>query len=158
MAVHSAGILLFRLRNGRLELFLARPGGPYFVNRDRGVWSIPKGLGEGDETLLDTAKREFEEETGFAVDGAFMDLGSVRLRSGKMVHAWGLEGDVDASQAVSNTFEMEWPKHSGRMQAFPEMDEAAWFSVDEARVRITPGQLPFIDRLLEQLGARGRLA
>ena len=151
MVVHSAGILLFRFNGEQLEIFLAHPGGPYFANKDKGVWSIPKGLREGGEDMLATAKREFHEETGFVVDGAFIELGMVKLHSGKRVHAWALEGDVDASKLVSNTFTMEWPKHTGQIREFPEMDTGVWFSEDEARVRITLGQLDLIDRLIDHL-------
>jgi predicted NUDIX family NTP pyrophosphohydrolase len=154
MDLHSAGVLLYRFNRQRLEVLLAHPGGPYFENRDDGVWSIPKGLRENNEELLDTARREFEEETGTAVDGHFIALGTVRLRSGKTVYAWALEKDVDASTMVSNTFQMEWPRHSGQIREYPEMDMSAWFSLQEARVKITAGQLPFIDRLVEVIKFR----
>ena len=148
MSVHSAGILLFRFNQDEVELLLAHPGGPFFEHKDDGVWSLPKGLSEGDESLLETAKREFEEETGFAVDGEFIELGSQKLRSGKIVHAWALEKDIDATRMVSNTFQMEWPRHSGQIREFPEMDKAAWFNLEEARVKIAQGQAGFIDRLV----------
>ncbi|HFD79768.1 MAG TPA: NUDIX domain-containing protein [Gammaproteobacteria bacterium] len=152
MSQHSAGILLYRFRDGRLELLLGHPGGPFFARKDEGVWSIPKGLREDGEDLLQTARREFGEETGFAVDGQFLELGSARMRSGKTVHVWALEKDVDADRAVSNHFEMEWPRGSGRVRSYPEMDRAAWFPLTEARTRIFPGQRVFLDRLLAQIG------
>lgn len=155
MIPHSAGILLYRFSQQRLEVFLAHPGGPYFEHKDDGFWSIPKGLREEGEDLLFTAKREFHEETGFSVDGQFVELGTVRLRSGKIVHAWALEGDVDAKKMVSNTFELEWPKHSGRMQEYPEMDRAGWFDLDTAKIKITNGQLALLNRLAEYLANTG---
>ncbi len=151
MSQISAGILLFRFREQALQVFLAHPGGPFFAHKDNRVWSIPKGLCEDGEDLLETAKREFREETGFAVDGAFIPLGSLRLPSRKLVHAWALEKDVDAAGMVSNTFEMEWPRHSGRIREYPEMDRAAWFPVAEARIKIAPGQVGFIDRLVARI-------
>jgi predicted NUDIX family NTP pyrophosphohydrolase len=159
MGLHSAGILLFRFAQHDPEqrfpeVLLAHPGGPYFTGRDDGVWSIPKGLREKHENLLDTARREFEEETGFSVDGNFIELGTVRLRSGKTVHAWALEKDLNADAMVSNTFEMEWPRRSGKIRQYPEMDKAAWFDLAQARVKINGGQLPFIDRLMAIVAAR----
>jgi predicted NUDIX family NTP pyrophosphohydrolase len=151
MSVQSAGILLFRYRRKELEILLAHPGGPFFENKDEGVWSIPKGLCEHNESLLETAGREFEEETGFAVDGDFIGLGKLRLNSGKVVHAWALEFDIDATRAVSNSFEMEWPRHSGQIKEFPEMDKAAWFGLAEARRKIAKGQAGFIDRLVASI-------
>ncbi len=155
MSQTSAGILLFRLRQQELEVFLAHPGGPFFAHKDDGVWSIPKGLCEEGEDLLETAKREFREETGFAVDGAFIALDSLRLPSRKLVYAWALEKDVDAAGMISNTFEMEWPRHSGRIREYPEMDRAAWFPVTEARIKIAPGQAEFIDRLVARIEKDG---
>jgi predicted NUDIX family NTP pyrophosphohydrolase len=152
MSVHSAGILLFRFSGNALEVLLAHPGGPFFENKDEGVWSIPKGLSENNESLLETAKREFAEETGFAVDGDFIGLGKVRLRSGKIVHAWALEHDIDVTKMVSNSFQMEWPRHSGQIREFPEMDSAAWFGLVEARLKIASGQAAFLDRLVASIG------
>lgn len=152
MPLHSAGLLLYRLNNDEVELFLAHPGGPYWVNRDEGAWSIPKGLFEPDESPLDAARREFKEETGFEVDGEFIPLGELKQPGGKIVHAWGLEHDVDASQIVSNTYAVEWPYKSGRWRRYPEVDRAEWFSVAEASKKILKGQVGFIKRLLEAIG------
>jgi predicted NUDIX family NTP pyrophosphohydrolase len=144
----SAGILLYRRSNGRLEVLLAHPGGPYFARKDAGHWTIPKGEVDPDEDLLDVALREFEEETGHAVPaGELVALGSIVQKGGKVVHAWGAEGDLDPAAAVSNTFELEWPPRSGRSQTFPEVDRVEWFETDEARVRIRSTQAPLIDRL-----------
>ena len=151
MNLQSSGILLFRFNQNRLEVLLAHPGGPFFEHKEEGVWSIPKGLCEGDEGLLETARREFEEETGFAVAGDFIELGKIRMKSGKIVHAWALEYDIDASRMVSNTFKMEWPTHSGQIMEFPEMDKAAWFDLTEAKLKMTKGQLGFIDRLVARI-------
>lgn len=144
----SAGILLFRRTGGRLEVLLAHPGGPLYVTRDEGHWSMPKGEPVGDEPLLEVAVREFTEETGVPPpDGERIELGSIQQKGGKIVHAWALEGDLDPSTAHSNTFEMEWPPRSGRRATFPEIDRVAWFAPDEARRRIKDTQIPLIDRL-----------
>ena len=148
----SAGILLFRPRNGRLEVLLAHPGGPFFANRDAGHWTIPKGEADGDEELTAVARREFEEETGHpAPDGDALDLGSIVQKGGKVVFAWGLEGDLDPAAAASNTFEMVWPPGSGSVRTFPEIDRVEWFDIDEAKRRVKPTQIPLIDRLVEAL-------
>lgn len=139
----SAGILLYRGR----EVFLVHPGGPFWAKKDAGAWSIPKGeLAEGEDPS-GAAKREFFEETGFTVDGDLVPLTPLKLSSGKLIYAWAAEGDCDASQVRSNVFSMEWPPKSGRIQEFPEVDRAAWFTFEEARVRINKGQLGFIDEL-----------
>jgi predicted NUDIX family NTP pyrophosphohydrolase len=154
----SAGILLFRRSPdgpGSLEVLLAHPGGPYFANRDAGDWTIPKGEPDGPaESLLDVARREFEEETGTAVDAgnAGIELGTIVQKGGKVVHAWAIEGDLDPSAAHSNDIVIERPPRSGRRQRFPEIDRVAWFDPDEARRRIKPTQAPFIDRLEAALG------
>ncbi len=153
---HSAGILLFRYRDTRLEVLLGHPGGPLWAHRDDGAWSIPKGLCGPDETPLAAAQREFQEETGLTVQGKFMALGSLRQPSGKVVHAWALEKNIDVSQVVSNTFSLEWPPHSGHIGTWPEIDRAAWFDMPSARVKITHGQLGFLDRLTEALRRGGR--
>jgi predicted NUDIX family NTP pyrophosphohydrolase len=144
----SAGILLFRRSGGRLEVLLAHPGGPFFTRRDEGHWTIPKGEVDPDEELLAVARREFEEETGTPPpDGQPVDLGNIVQKGGKVVHAWGLEGDLDVSRATSNTFEIAWPPGSGRRETFPEIDRVAWFDPAEARRRLKPTQIPLIDRL-----------
>jgi len=148
----SAGILLFRPRNGRLEVLLAHPGGPFFANRDIGHWTIPKGEADGDEELTAVARREFEEETGHpAPDGDALDLGSIVQKGGKVVYAWALEGDLDPETAASNMFEMVWPPGSGSVRTFPEIDRVEWFDVDEAKRRVKPTQIPLLDRLVEAL-------
>jgi len=148
----SAGILLHRRSgDGALEVLLVHPGGPFWAKKDLGAWSIPKGEHEDGEDARAAALREFEEELGSpAVEGELVDLGEVRQKSGKVVTAWALEGDIDADAIRSNTFEMEWPPRSGRMREFPEVDRAAWFGLDEARERILPAQAPLLDRLAER--------
>ncbi len=151
MTQHSAGILLYRYKDGTLQVLLVHPGGPFWVNKDLAAWSIPKGLLEEGEDPLDTARREFAEETGFSVDGDFIDLGELKQPGGKVVHAWALEGDLDETRISSNTFPLEWPKHSGRIQEFPEVDRGEWFDAETARLKIHKGQIPFLDRLLSRL-------
>ena len=144
----SAGLLMFRRTHLGLELLLAHPGGPFFRSSDLGAWTLPKGLVEENEEPIAAARREFEEETGFAVPSTeLFELGAVRLKSGKIVEAWAMEGDCDTSQLCSNTFELEWPPRSGCIQHFPEVDRAEFFSLEEARKRINPAQSPFLDRL-----------
>jgi predicted NUDIX family NTP pyrophosphohydrolase len=145
--VTSAGILLFRRGARGLEVLLAHPGGPFWAHKDEGAWSIPKGLYDpAQESPLDAAQREFAEEIGSPARGPFADLGEIHTPSGKLIRVFAAEGDLDAASTTSNTFELEWPRHSGRMQQFPEVDRAEWFDLDEARRRIAPGQLAFIDR------------
>lgn len=151
MPVVSAGILLFRTREGGLEVLLVHPGGPFWRRKDLGAWTIPKGEVQPGEDLLDAARREFHEETGCPADGEVISLGQVRQASRKVVHAWAIEGDFDPAALHSNTFEMEWPPRSGKVTAFPEADKAAWFGVDEARRRILPAQAPLLDALLLHL-------
>ncbi len=143
----SAGILLYRQINGQLQVFLVHPGGPFFKNKDLGAWSIPKGEFLNDEDPLAAAKREFLEETGQAVTGQFIELEPVTLKSRKTVHAWALEGDIDHETIKSNLFELEWPPKSGRKQFFPEIDRAAWFGPDEAKLKINAAQAAFIESL-----------
>jgi len=143
----SAGILMYRLKDGRLQVLLVHPGGPFWAKRDAGAWSIPKGLIDGDEDPLGAAKREFKEETGFSVSGRFIPLSKQRTDSGKVIMAWAVEGDIDASNIKSNTFKMEWPPRSGRMREFPEIDRAGWFDIEEAKEKINAGQLGFIEEL-----------
>ena len=146
----SAGVLLYRRTGSEtgLEVLIVHPGGPLFARRDLGAWSIPKGeLDEGEDPLA-AARREFTEEVGTPPPpGEPVDLGEVRLRSGKRVYAYALEGDLDADAAVSNTFEMEWPPRSGRRESFPEVDRAQWFAPEQARERLNPAQAAFVDRL-----------
>ena len=143
----SAGLLLFRRAAAGLNVFLVHPGGPFWAKKDLGAWSIPKGEIEAGEDPLAAARREFTEETGFTVDGAFIALGELKQPSGKIVVAWALEQDLDPASLRSNTFELEWPPKSGRMQEFPEVDSGAWFPLPEAREKILPGQWGFIQRL-----------
>jgi predicted NUDIX family NTP pyrophosphohydrolase len=153
----SAGILLFRLRGGALEVLVAHPGGPYFARKGDGHWSIPKGEVEADEELQAVALREFEEETGSRLDiapDALAALGEIVQKGGKRVVAWAAEGDLDPATARSNLFTMEWPPGSGRYAEYPEIDEVAWLSPAEARRRIKPTQIPFIDRLEAVLRSR----
>ncbi len=151
----SAGILLYRRADdGRLEVLLAHPGGPYFTERDLGDWTIPKGEPDGLAEPLDVvARREFAEETGTPIDptAPAIPLGSIVQKGGKTVHAWAVEGDLDAAEALSNTFEMEWPPRSGRREVFPEIDRVGWFDPDEARRHLKASQIPFIDRLEAEL-------
>ena len=152
MAKRSAGILVYRRGAGALEVLLVHPGGPFWSRRDDGAWTIPKGeIGEGEDALV-AARRELLEETGFALDGEFTPLTPVRQRSGKLVLAWALEGDCDAAAVKSNTFPMEWPPRSGRMQDFPEVDRAEWFALPRARVKILEAQAPLLDELERMLG------
>ena len=143
----SAGLLLYRRTREGLELFLAHPGGPFWSDRDAGAWTIPKGVPDGDEPLLGAAQREFEEETGITPHGPFLELGSVRQRGGKVVHAWAWEGDADPARVTSNSMRTEWPRGSGRWLTFPEVDRCAWFDAETARVKINPAQAELIDRL-----------
>lgn len=152
MSVHSAGIILYRFIESKLQVMLVHPGGPFWAKKDDGAWSIPKGVYEKEEEPLAAAKRELREETGHEVDGVFIDLGEVKQPSRKIVHAWALKHDFDASKMVSNLFSLEWPPKSGNIQQFPEVDRAQWFEVQEAREKILRGQRAFIERLIEQLG------
>jgi predicted NUDIX family NTP pyrophosphohydrolase len=149
----SAGILLYRRSVSGLEVLLAHPGGPIFARRDEGHWTVPKGEPDPDEPLVEAAGREFQEETGQAVpDGARLELGSIVQKGGKVVHAWAVEGDLDPARARSEPFEMEWPRGSGRIQSYPEIDRVAWFDPTEARRRIKDTQVVLIDRLEALLG------
>lgn len=152
----SAGLLLYRRAAGGLEVLLVHPGGPYWARKDEGAWSIPKGEIEPGEEALAAARREFEEETGAAVSGEFVPLSHVKLRSGKVIHAWAVQADFDPAALRSNLFSMEWPPKSGEQREFPEADRAGWFSIDRARVKIHPGQAPLLDFLLDRLAAGER--
>jgi predicted NUDIX family NTP pyrophosphohydrolase len=149
----SSGLLLYRRNKGALEFFLAHPGGPFWAKRDHGAWTIPKGVVDEGEELLDGARREFREETGIEAPGPFESLGSVKQKAGKTVHAWAWEGDADASKIVSNTTKTEWPRGSGKWLTYPEVDRCAWFDVATARLKINPAQSAFIDRLVVLLEA-----
>jgi predicted NUDIX family NTP pyrophosphohydrolase len=147
----SAGILLYRKKNNFIEVFLVHPGGPFWKNKDKGAWSIPKGEFTKDEDPLTVAKREFNEETGQTVDGDFVPLTPIRQKGGKMVYAWAVEGDADAEQIVSNTFKQEWPYKSGKWITIPEVDKAGWFSIEEIKEKMNPAQVEFIEELVEKL-------
>jgi predicted NUDIX family NTP pyrophosphohydrolase len=151
MSKKSGGILPFRFQGNHLEVLLVHPGGPLWAGKDEGAWSISKGLFEENESPLDAAKREFKEETGFEVDGVFIELGRIKQPSGKIVFAWAVEKDLDERKIVSNKFSLEWPSRSGIMQEFPEIDRAGWFDIESARKKILKGQQGFIDRLLYAL-------
>ncbi len=144
----SAGLLLWRSRADRLEVLLAHQGGPFWVKKDLGHWTIPKGEVEPGEELVAVARREFEEETGNKPPaGPLIELGRITQKSGKLVVGFGAEGDLDPATAVSNTFDLEWPPHSGVVRSFPEIDRVGWFELDEARRRLKAAQVPFLDRL-----------
>jgi len=143
----SAGLLLYRRSPGGLELFLAHPGGPFWKNRDLGAWTIPKGVPDAGEDLLAAACREFEEETGIRPQGPFIELGAVRQKAGKLVHAWAWEGNADPARVTSNSTKAEWPRGSGRWLTFPEIDRCGWFSPDVARRKLNPAQSELVDRL-----------
>lgn len=147
MPKHSAGLLLYRRRPGGLEVFLVHPGGPFWAGKDEGAWSIPKGEYPPAEDPLAAAFRELEEETGCAATGEVIPLTSLKQPSGKIIQAWALEGDCDADAIRSNTFPLEWPPRSGRRQEFPEVDRAAWFSLEVARKKIIKGQVGFLEEL-----------
>ena len=143
----SAGILLYRSKKISPEVLLVHPGGPYWKNKDLSVWSIPKGEFVDPEPPLEAAIRELFEETGIIITGSVYELRPVKQASGKLVYAWAVEQDADASNISSNSFEMEWPPKSGQMKIFPEIDKAGWFTLPEARLKIISGQLPFLDEL-----------
>jgi predicted NUDIX family NTP pyrophosphohydrolase len=153
----SAGILLYRRagvagrgRDGQLEVLLVHPGGPFWARRDQGAWSIPKGEYEPGDDALEAARREFAEELGSPPpDVEPLDLGEVRQKSGKLVHAWAVEGDIDPSTTHSNTFTLEWPPRSGRTREYPEVDRVEWFTLDAAREKLNQAQTAFLDRLAE---------
>jgi predicted NUDIX family NTP pyrophosphohydrolase len=152
MAQHSAGILLYRRRSGRIEVLLTHPGGPFWRNRDEGAWMIPKGMVEPGEVAAEAALREFEEETGTRLTSNPFPLATVRQAGGKMVEAFALEGDLDPATIRSIEFEVEWPPRSGRRQSYPEVEEARWMGLAEARALMLPSQLPLLDALESKLG------
>ena len=151
MPRRSAGLLMYRRRNGQVEVFLVHPGGPFWAKKDMGAWSICKGEYAENELPLEAAKREFQEETGFTAQGSFLELGVVQQASGKIVSAWAFEGDCDPGKLVSNHCQVEWPPRSGRMIKIPEVDRGGWFSIEAARERILKAQEPFLDRLSQML-------
>jgi len=148
----SAGLLMYTRKNNELKFFLVHPGGPFFKNKDNGYWSIPKGLSEEGEDLLAAAMREFEEETGIKPEGKFISLGTIKQKSGKTVHAWAFECENDNPIEITcNTFEIEWPPKSGKIQKFPEADMGEFFSEDEAKKKINSAQIEFIERLKDYI-------
>jgi len=149
----SAGILLFRKSHGGVELLLAHPGGPFWAGKDEGAWSIPKGEYDGSEDAQIAARRELAEETGIVVSGQLIELGTYKQPSGKLVSAWAIEGDFDPRDLKSNNCRVEWPPRSGRIMDVPEVDRAAWFSIDDALKKITKGQLPIVQALAKKLVA-----
>ena len=156
--IRSAGLLMFRRRGVAAEVLLAHPGGPFWARRDDAAWTLPKGEIGPQEDPLAAARREFEEETGFGITPPFIALGEARQKSGKRITAWAFEGDADPARLVSNTFELEWPPRSGRIQNFPEVDRVRWFALDEARRKLIAGQVPFIDSLEQWLAGADRAA
>ena len=152
MPKRSAGLVMYRKRHSAIEVFLVHPGGPFWAKKDWGTWSIPKGEYLDGEEPLAVARREFQEETSFAAQGEFLELGSLQQASGKIVSAWAFEGDCDPAQLKSNTFTMEWPPRSGRQMEVPEVDRGAWYPIEEARLRLLAAQREFLDRLAEKIG------
>lgn len=148
----SAGLLMYRCRGCAVEVFLAHPGGPFWKNKDDGAWSIPKGEYAEGESAIEAAQREFREETGFEPGTDLISLGEVKQPSRKLISVWAFEGDCDPANLRSNLFSLEWPPKSGRMTEFPEIDRAAWFTLDAARSKLLKGQLPFLDRLAAKVG------
>lgn len=151
MPKQSAGLLMFRRGRGELQVLLVHPGGPFWKNKDLGAWTIPKGEHDAGEEALVAAAREFREETGIEPRGPFIALTPVKQAGGKVVAAWAFEGDGDAGAIRSNTFSLEWPRGSGRFQDFPEVDRAAWFSLDEARRKVLRGQVPLLEELASKI-------
>lgn len=150
----SAGLLLYRTTARGVEVFLVHPGGPFWVKKDDGAWSIPKGEFAEGEDALEAAKREFREETGFKIDGEFEALQPIKQPGGKMVYAWCVEADVDASAIRSNMFSLEWPPRSGTSREFPEVDRAAWFDLAAARRKVLKGQIPLLEQLERKIPGR----
>lgn len=148
MTKKSAGILLYRVKNNLPQVLLAHPGGPFYTKKDLGAWTIPKGEFTEEEDPLEAAKREFKEETGMDVpDNEFIALSPIKQKSGKVVYAWMVKGDLDPTKIISNTFELEWPPKSGIKKQFPEIDKAEWFSIKEAKEKIIPAQTDLLDQL-----------
>jgi len=152
LAKISAGLLMYRHKNRRLEFLLVHPGGPLYAKKDEGVWSIPKGEVEPGNDEFSTAKREFEEETGLTPRGDFLFVGEIKQKGGKIARAWAFEGDCDPAMIRSNTFRMEWPPHSGKIQEFPEVDRGAFFELEEAKRKINPAQVGLLLELAKLVG------
>ena len=144
--------MVYRPSKTEPEVFLVHPGGPYWAKKDEGAWSVPKGEFTEGEDALEAARREFREETGFDIDGRFIELTPLKQPSGKVIYVWAVEGDLDAGAVRSNTFSMEWPPKSGTLQEFPEVDRGGWFSIEKAREKLLPGQRGFLDELQKILG------
>jgi predicted NUDIX family NTP pyrophosphohydrolase len=147
MPKKSAGVLVYRKTKEEYEVLLVHPGGPFWARKDLNSWSIPKGEFEDDEEPIDAAKREFEEETGFKIEGKFIELNPVKQPSGKLIYSWAVEGDIDASEVKSNLFKMEWPPRSGAFKEFPEIDRAEWFDFETAKQKVLSGQIPILENL-----------
>jgi len=158
MAKRSAGLLMFRRRGPKLEVFLVHPGGPFWVKKDSGAWSIPKGEYSEGADPVETARREFEEETGMSPRGPLMFLAELQQPGGKLVKAWAMEGDCDPAKLRSNVFPMEWPPKSGNVREFPEVDRGDWFPMEAARAKLLKGQRGFLDELARRLGKNGGAA
>lgn len=156
MAHESAGLLMFRKHDGRLQVLLVHPGGPFWAKKDYGAWSVPKGEVSAGEDALSTAKREFEEETGIAPSGEFLPLGAIKQKGGKIVEAWAFEGNCDPRAIKSNTFVLEWPPRSGKTREFPEIDRAGFFDIEEAERRINAAQAAFLSKLANALADRSQ--
>lgn len=151
MAEHSGGILAYKYVDKKLKVMLAHPGGPFWAKKDEAAWSIPKGLQEPNETILMTAKREFQEETGYKIQNDLLELGTIKQPSKKLITIYAVEMEIDVDKVKSNLFEMEWPPKSGVIQKFPENDRAQWFTIEEAKKKIFKGQKGFLDKLVESL-------
>jgi predicted NUDIX family NTP pyrophosphohydrolase len=154
MAKVSAGLLMYRIRDGALQFLLAHPGGPFWKDRDAGAWTIPKGEIQPGEEPLAAAQREFEEEVGFKPRGRFIELTPITQKSGKIVHAWAFEGDCDPALVRSNSFKMEWPPRSGQFEDCPEVDRAGFFGMEEAKGKINPAQIPLLVEATQRLGQK----
>jgi predicted NUDIX family NTP pyrophosphohydrolase len=152
MSKVSAGLLMYRVRDGELEFLLAHPGGPFWKNKDAGAWTIPKGEIQNGEEAFVAARREFEEEIGLKPDGNFIELTSIKQKGGKIVHAWAFEGDCATDGITSNTYEMEWPPRSGKFQTCPEVDRACFFRMEEAKQKINPAQIALLEELATSRG------
>jgi predicted NUDIX family NTP pyrophosphohydrolase len=150
----SAGLVLYRIHDRQLEFLLVHPGGPFWKNKDAGSWTIPKGEPHADEPPFQAAQREFEEETGFKPHGQFLELTAVKQKGGKVIQAWAFEGDWDPARIRSNRFTLEWPPRSGRQAEFPEVDRAAFFSLDQAKEKLNPAQLPLLQELAARIASR----